>query len=211
MRADRTGKLRRLKDSPEPLTFPIPQSLILGENGRSVEVYPLIVRLASRVWNKTGVVGSVEYMDAVSEGLVAILRANGRFSHHHGVKLTTYVYRRVQGAIRDLIDNEIKYERLNERTDPAEMEGPSTSVEDFEGAVSNVLLFEKVIRKIRTALPVRHRIILYRYYLHDVPEKEIAEEIDESVWGVSRLRNEALQMVRSYFPPSGVYVCLTDY
>lgn len=201
------GKFRR---SGYSALFPIPQSLILGKGRNAVEVYPLVIRLASRIWNRTGIVGSVEYMDAVSEGLVAILRANGRFSHHHGVKLTTYVYRRVQGAIRDLLDAEMKYENLNERTDPAEIQGPSTSVVAFEDSLSNALLFEKVIRIVRTAIPVKHGIILFRYYLHDVPEHEIAEEIDETVWAVAKLRSEALQMVRACFPPSGEYVRPTD-
>ena len=70
---------------------------------------------------------------------------------------------------------------------------------EFEGAMSDRLLFLRVIKVIEHKIPQAQAVVLVRSFLEDVPDEAIASELGVSLGQVANLKAAAIQHVRSFF------------
>lgn len=180
--------------------LPMLSSVVLHEGKNPVEVYPLVIGLASKVWGRvrSDQMISAEYRDAVSEGLLALLQAHTRFRGRRKVKLTTFAYRRIKGAVQDFLIREMRYVTRFEPYAPEDL--PHTAVDGINARISNELLFRKVLIVMIEVLPEFHRFILTEHYLKNRPLRDLATGSFQNIREVQRIRNEALLLVRRFFP-----------
>lgn len=172
---------------------------------------PLVVHLAGKVWGPHDH-GSASFKDAVSEGILALYRSNKRFKKSRNTRMITYSYRRVQGAMLDLRIRENKYIHRFAPVGDLESDKWMVPAKSLEGLISDSLLFRKVLVRMER-LPSYHKHILFRSFLKEQRDREIADGLDISVYMVDKLRTEALQMMRAEFAlrnGSGVYLLASD-
>jgi DNA-directed RNA polymerase specialized sigma24 family protein len=109
-----------------------------------------------------------------------------------------------------MLTRELKYQR---RFIPTAAEDfPVCAIDGLEGKISNDLLFRKVMRVAAAALSEEHRMVLFGYYLEQWRIADIAAARLCSVKEATRRRDEALRIVRLFFPPvpaggRGAFVC----
>ena len=169
------------------------QELVVRNGNEDRNILPLVLQIVKKSF--FGELGSIEYQDVVGEGLLAVSKAMSKFDAGRGIKLTTFAYRGIQGAVKDLLSREQRY---GERYEPTEshkfhnIEGPN----HFEARMSNRLLFLQVVSVIETKLGEREALTLIRLYLEGAELEDVAKELRTTVKRVEGLRDAALLEVR---------------
>lgn len=169
------------------------QELVVQNGAQEANVLPLVLKIIKHLFRNE--LGSIEYQDVVGEGLLALARSMDKFDPSRGIKLTTFAYRGVQGAVKDLLMKEQRYGERYEIADAkhfARIEAPN----HFEAHMSNRKLFLEVIRVLESRCDPRAATVLVRLHLEEKTPEQVARELRTSVNRVLVLENMAAATIR---------------
>jgi RNA polymerase sigma factor (sigma-70 family) len=186
-------KLRRKKSAPIT-NLPLIQEVVLQEGER--DIYPLVVREVSKVWNGSGRMGSIEYQDMIAEALLAICQGRKRYREDSPVKFSTFIFPRLRGAAQDLMRKELSYQAHYEPTQTSHLIREAGGKDGLEADVDSRKRFLQVIHLLETRLDSRLAVVLIRSYLEDMRDRDIAAELKIPVSQVSHLREQAIHEIR---------------
>lgn len=175
--------------------------LVLGPKGYRKDVYPLLVKLAVRARRNFH---AAELEDVISEGIVEALSESKKFSKNHGASVSTFLYRRVHGAMQDFMGRESKFREPLETDETAQdvinsVAGPN----HMEEGQSNRNLFLEAIHFIETRLDDQTAVVIVRSYLEGNSDEQIAEEFGLKKKEVRAMRLAGLAQLRNFFASKG--------
>lgn len=143
---------------------------------KAVSIIPLVKSLAKRNFRFSKV---VSLADLEAEGLLALTRASHRFKAKRNVKLSTFAYRAIDGAMKDAQEKQFNHDK---RVIVAEMstleELDSVSVDPrYEDGLAQAQLYGLMIGLLEEHLPEEQALIIIRIYFEGVREKQVAREL----------------------------------
>jgi RNA polymerase sigma factor (sigma-70 family) len=175
--------------------------LPVGKGTHRKEIYPMVVKMAAKTYGNFAV---AQLEDVISEGVVEALTESKRFDATRGVSISTFIYRAVQGAMRDYMKRETTVREPWETDESATRAMHNVPAPDtLEEGHSNRKLFLEVIDYIEKNLHDEMGAILVRAYLEGKSDEEIAKEYGLKKKAVRIKRNKALAQVRAYFAIRG--------
>lgn len=157
-------------------------------------ILPMILQIAKKRRMQTEV---VDHEDLVSEGLLALCRSAARFDPKRKVKLSTFAYRHIDGAIRDLQERQENYNKRIETVDCTVIENNVLVDPALESNGIRREQYVNMIRSLETLLPEEQALIIVRHYFEALPLKEIARELDIPISHVERYHTSALNRLRN--------------
>lgn len=196
MKLQRTQEQSQLRRTSGEVSITRVDSLVYDTGKGEADIYPMIKGLAKKMFK--GNVGSITFQDLIGAGLKGFSEALSKWRRNEGTKLTTFAYPRIKGEMLDLLARETTYENRHEVVDPSRffmLQAP----DHFEEQTSNHLLFLRIISYMEEELSDEHKLCLVRFYLEDVPERLIAEELDCTQGEVTKTRKEALALLQDRF------------
>lgn len=176
--------------------------LEVGKGRHKKEIYPMVLKMAAKTY---GNFAAAQLEDVVSEGVVEALKESKRFDPNRKVSISTFIYRAVQGAMRDYMKKETAVREPWATDEDAQqfiLRVPTQDSHREEGH-SNRKLFLEVINYIENELEDSMGAILIRAYLEGKSDEEIACEYGMKKKAVRIKRNRALSQVRAYFAIRG--------
>lgn len=189
---------------------------IVLQNGASLQnVFPLILQIVSEVRSRNNTEGMTQE-ELVAVALQQLSRCNYQYAPNRGLKLTTFAYRAIAGAVQDYIEREWKYRGKNEVLPPEAFEEIQKDKQDdrLPEKLSDKLLFRKIMKMIRTRLSPEIERVLIRSFLDEVPDYALAKEMGCSFHRIVKLKAKGLADLRRMLghKPSGTsgWVSSTD-
>lgn len=175
--------------------------LVLGPRGKKKDVYPLLVQLAARARRNFQ---AAELEDVVSEGIVEALVEAKKYDTNRGTSISTFLYRRVLGAMQDYMGRESKVREPLDTDDKAQEAINSVAGSNhLEEKQSNRRLFLEAIELIEQRLDDVTAAIIVRSYLEGQPDEKIAGALGLGKKEVRNLRLEGLKTLRGLFASRG--------
>jgi RNA polymerase sporulation-specific sigma factor len=181
---------------------------VAGEDARQTLILHNL-RLVSHIVRKYYSAGK-DQDDLVSIGTIGLVKAVDTFNTDNGARFATYAAKCIQNEILMAFRAEKKHSSeisMHETIDvdrdgnPLSYMDVISSEEDMAEEVGTMMLSERTVRLVKTALTERERqIIIMRYGLFGVTEltqREIAEKLGISRSYVSRIEKSALEKLRS--------------
>ena len=131
----------------------------------------------------------VEVDDLIQQGILAALEARPRYRADLGVSFLGFVKPRIFGAMIDFLGTsrrEVDVDTIAEIVADPEPDVVSRIIEheDQSGLVREI-----------EALPVRERMVIALFYLEEFSNREIAQILEMTEGGVTRVRQRALVLI----------------
>lgn len=177
------------------------------------EVYPLVARIVSKRIQRGREPGSIQFEDALSTVVVACLGRFSSFDPGRNVHIHTFLHRRMEGSLTDLLKAEYRYRTTFQVCDFVTGGGGGEYLREitedrvqFEQDVSNRLLAKKVLEVLRRRASPRGAYSLIAFHVDGLGDKQIAENLGTTVWIARKLRQEAQEEVLKFIPKTSMMV-----
>lgn len=153
---------------------------------------PLISQLAVKRWKRAPV---VELEDLVAVGFLALAKVGTRFDPKRGIKLITFAYRAIDGAIQDEIERQLNHTTRISNEDPLVLDLVAVETPLESGSIRRQL--QRIsIDLLERVLPDEQALVLVRVYFEGMTISRVSQELQAPVkhiqllhdLGISRLR-----------------------
>lgn len=173
----------------------------IGPRRNKIVIIPIVLRLATSYRNQTG--SPVDYQDVVAEGLLGVARALKDFKPSKKTKLSSYVYMRVNGAVRDIIRREAAKQSQVIVTDPAKFSNISVRPK-IEDNIAYKQLLKTVWAVACRELEDDHVHVIGLHYLAGLTISRVAELMRFSEAKVMIEKKQALTKLRESLRRKGI-------
>lgn len=167
---------------------------ILSED-KALSIMPLVKSLAKRNFRFSKVVA---LNDLEAEGFLALTRASQRFKAKRNVKLSTFAYRAIDGAMKDAQEKQFNHDKRVLVAEMSDLEELDSVVIDpqYENAMTQTTLYALMIGLLEEYLPEEQALILIRLYFEGLRMKQVARELAIPIAHVELFHERALMRLR---------------
>ncbi len=153
-----------------------------------VHIRPLVTTLADKWYRRCQL---VDREDLIAEGMLAYVECSKRFVASRKVKLSTFAYRRIDGAIRDLQEKYENHSKWVNIEDPENLDAIPIENKLEENHIHRELIY-RMIQAMEDKLPDEQALILIRVYFERLSLLAVSRELQAPLPLIKGLHDRAL-------------------